>query len=82
MKAKMNETELQSLIAKFNPYFRSLEHEIFKLSNRIQQKLTCVLDAGCGEGRHSHLWKHVNDTIIGVDIDKDSLKKIHIYIMQ
>lgn len=59
-------------------YYQPLVDKIFSLYQKHMAVTTLppiILDAGCGEGYYTHQHKTANNTVYGVDIAKEAIKK-------
>jgi SAM-dependent methyltransferase len=74
----MNEEELRKLISKYNPHHKSVDDRVVEVSKYLNLNLysnSLVLDAGCGEGKWSRLYKYIDGEIVRTDIIAEDLRR-------
>jgi len=56
-------------------YYSPLANKIVELMNAFHPNANTILDAGCGEGYYTHQHKTAQNSVYGIDIAKEAIKK-------
>ena len=56
-------------------HYQPLANTLVNLVKDVAKSEASLLDAGCGEGYYTHQFKQHNQTVYGIDIAKEAIKK-------